>query len=55
LRVENEVLNDEIPSYETNVSSYIDFGKEDPSVENLKVLLKNNFFAPTLKHESDFN
>ena len=49
------MLNDEIPSYETNDSSYMDFGKEEPSVENLKVLLKNNFFAPILKHESDFN
>jgi hypothetical protein len=35
--------------------SYIDFSKEEPSAENLKVLLKNNFFAPILKHKSDFN
>ncbi len=48
-------MNDEIPSYETRVSLYIEFGKGEPSVENLKVLLKNSFFAPILKRESDFN
>ena len=53
LNVVNEVVNDEMPPYETNVSSYIEFGKEEASVENLKVLLKNGFFAPILKRESD--
>jgi hypothetical protein len=55
VRVDNEVLNDKILSYETNVSSYIEFGKEEPSIKNIKVLLKNIFFAPILKHKSDFN
>jgi hypothetical protein len=51
LDVDNEEVNDERPSSKMNILSYIEFG----SVKKLKILLKNNFFPPILKRESDFN
>jgi hypothetical protein len=58
LNVDNKEVNgDELEpkEKELNLTNVIEFGKEEPSVENLKILLKINFFAPILKSESDFN
>jgi hypothetical protein len=60
LNIENdeEVNGDEIippKDKALNLASAIEFRTDDePGIENLKMLLKNNFFAPILKRQSDF-
>jgi hypothetical protein len=43
LNLHNEEVDDESPSFKRNVTSCIEFGKEEPRIENLQMLPKNIF------------
>lgn len=54
LNVDEDAVNNQRPVTSQSQSSPNEISKDPPNIENLKVLLKNNFFLPILKNESDF-
>jgi len=55
--VQMNVDDEEMPKEEaSNLKTFVSVReKDDPTVENFKLLLKNIFFALILKQEADFN